>query len=359
MNLNHKLFFDGFKEHFDSSLEPEQIKGIDFLLDSFAADPLWKDIRHIAYALATVYHETAGSMEPVEEGYYLGRYGQARVKSFQKSLRYYPYFGRGYVQLTWKTNYQRAAREFGANLVNQPELALDPKTAFSVMTLGMFEGWFSKGNSLTAHIHGAICDYKGARRIINGTDKAALIAGYAQQFEKILHVSAATPTPAPVETQGELSPDPIIPQAGESDVPPTDIPKSPANKTDVVIEKEPEVAETKPTGFFGPLWQKVTAAITAAGGTDAAIEKAQQAKTFGLSDKTWEFIFYAIIAGIAIWIIYHFFVVKVLPWGKWLLGRIRTNQLVASNANADSTQVISADKLAEYAAAGYTVIRRS
>lgn len=134
---------------------------------------------------------------------------------------------------------------------------------------------------------------------------------------------------------------------------------SPHGQTDVVIEKEPDAPETKPTGFFGPLWQKVTAAIAAVGGTDAAIEKAQQAKTFGLSDRTWELIFYALIAGIVIWIVYHFVVVKILPWSKWLLGRIRTNQLIASNANADSTQVIESGKLAEYEAKGYTVVRRS
>jgi len=152
---------------------------------------IWStDIRNTAYALATIYHETAGSMQPVEEGYYLGK----RAKAFQKTLRYYPYYGRGYVQLTWKTNYQNAGQALGIDLVNHPEKALEHTVAFNVLTLGMFRGWFSKGNTLGKYIHGSTCDYRGARRIINGTDKAGLIAGYAEKFEQILKVSVASPT---------------------------------------------------------------------------------------------------------------------------------------------------------------------
>ena len=72
MKFARKKFFDGFKKHFDSSLDQSQVDGVEFLLTSFEKEPLWKDVRHIAYALATVYHETAASMQPVEEGYYLG-----------------------------------------------------------------------------------------------------------------------------------------------------------------------------------------------------------------------------------------------------------------------------------------------
>lgn len=191
--FDRKKFFTGFKANFDHTLDQGQVDGIEFLLSQFESDLLWTtDPRNIAYALATIYHETAGSMQPVEEGYYLGK----GAKAFQKKLRYYPYFGRGYVQLTWKSNYQKAGQALGIDLVQRPELALQKENAFQILTLGMFRGWFSKGNTLGKYIHGTTCDYKGARRIINGTDKAALIAGYAKQFEQLLKDSAAAPPPA-------------------------------------------------------------------------------------------------------------------------------------------------------------------
>lgn len=149
----------------------------------------------------------------------------------------------------------------------------------------------------------------------------------------------------------------------ESKRAPTDlpgaVPVSAANKTDVVVEKEPDVTTEKPKGFLGALYQKVLAALGGGVSADTAIEKAQQAQALGLSSRAWTFIFWTVIGGLAIWIAYHFVVQKVLPWGKWLLGRIRTNQLVAGNYGADSVQVIESSKLAEYEAKGYTVVRRS
>jgi len=190
MKLDHKKFFDGFKSDFDDSLEQSQVDGIEFLLTAFENDMHWGDIRNIAYALATIYHECAGSMVPVEEGYYLGN--EARVKKFQKTLRYFPFFGRGYVQLTWRKNYEHAGKALGIDFIANPDLLLDPQNAFDVLTLGMFEGWFT-GKKLRDFIHGSVCDYKNARTIINGHDRAALIAGYAIKFERILTVSQAAP----------------------------------------------------------------------------------------------------------------------------------------------------------------------
>lgn len=200
MKVNRKKFFDGFKKNFDSSLDQAQVGGIEFLLTSFENEPLWKDVRHIAYALATIYHETAASMLPVEEGYYLGR----RAKAFQKTLRYYPHYGRGYVQLTWERNYVKAGKALGVDFVKSPNLVMRPDYSFQILTRGMFEGWFT-GKKLSTYIHGSVCDYVGARKIINGTDKAGLIAGYARLFEKLLKDSGLSQSPA-VQTASKTSP---------------------------------------------------------------------------------------------------------------------------------------------------------
>ena len=129
-----------------------------------------RDIPSLAYIMATVQRET-GSYKPVEE---IG--GSSRS--------YAPYYGRGYVQLTHLTNYQKYSTITGKDLVNNKELALEPQTAAFILAHGFLNGTFT-GAKLRDYISadGSKKDYMNARRIINGTDKAALIAGYAQEWE--------------------------------------------------------------------------------------------------------------------------------------------------------------------------------
>lgn len=126
------------------------------------------DPRQLAYVLATVKHETAGTYEPIDE------YGGQHT-------RYSPYWGRGYVQLTWKSNYQKYAHLTGKDLVNHPELAKDPATAAFILAHGFKHGTFT-GRKLNDYIQGDRCDYINARRCINGTDRAELIASIAKQW---------------------------------------------------------------------------------------------------------------------------------------------------------------------------------
>jgi hypothetical protein len=60
--------------------------------------------------------------------------------------------------------------------------------AYKIMSLGMRQGSFT-GVGLSKYINADKCDYVNARRIINGTDKAQTIAGYATKFESILRAS--------------------------------------------------------------------------------------------------------------------------------------------------------------------------
>lgn len=130
----------------------------------------------------------------------------------------------------------------------------------------------------------------------------------------------------------------------------------------VVIEKEPDLETVEPVGFFGALWKKITTALGGGLTAEIAIDKAQQAQTLGLSDTTWQTIFWVVIAGLIIWISYHFMVIKVIPWCKWLLGRWRTHTLIAANTSANGTvQVMTLDDtiIKALEKAGYQVIRRS
>lgn len=145
---------------------------------------------HAAYALATAFHETAHTMQPVREGL------KASDAWRKRNLRYYPWYGRGHVQLTWEDNYRKADQKLGLGgaLVENPDLALDPEVSSEVLVLGSVEGWFSgdkKGrHTLARHLPSkgtaTRAQFKQARRIINIMDKADLIAGYALVYQEAL-----------------------------------------------------------------------------------------------------------------------------------------------------------------------------
>jgi len=146
----------------------------------------------LAYVLATTYHETASTMQPIAEyGLGYGRpYGEPDPVTGQT------YYGRGYVQLTWKDNYQKAegvamdlsTLERNVPLVMQPDLAMKPVYAAQIALSGMAQGWFT-GKKLSDYLTATQTDYLNARRIINGTDKADLIASYAKEAEAAIRLA--------------------------------------------------------------------------------------------------------------------------------------------------------------------------
>jgi hypothetical protein len=69
--------------------------------------------------------------------------------------------------------------------VGAPDIALGMHAANLIMFAGMILGSFT-GKALEDYINAGGCDYYNARRIVNGTDKAELIAGYAETFEAAL-----------------------------------------------------------------------------------------------------------------------------------------------------------------------------
>ncbi|PWJ88344.1 chitinase class I [Mesorhizobium loti] len=147
------------------------------LIDESKAQGLLRN--QCAYVLATTFWETAHTMRPVVEAYWLSEDWR------RAHLRYYPWFGRGFVQLTWQANYQRAARELGVAFDQDPTLALDPANAAKIAVTGMREGWFT-GRKLSDYIDLQHSDFVEARRIINGTDRAQEIAVIAQHYDAAL-----------------------------------------------------------------------------------------------------------------------------------------------------------------------------
>lgn len=132
-----------------------------------------------AYILATAWHETNFTMKPVKEAYWLTEGWRKR------NLRYYPWYGRGYVQLTWDYNYLKAGKDLGIDLTTDPDVVMKPEVSAKILVKGSLEGWFT-GKSLKDYINSAKTDYTSARRVINGTDKASAIATYAKAYENAL-----------------------------------------------------------------------------------------------------------------------------------------------------------------------------
>lgn len=136
-------------------------------------------IPQLAYILATVHWETNATFKPVVEAYWLS-------ESWRKNnLRYYPYHGRGFVQITWEYNYKKFSDILNKDLVKNPDLALDPEISAFIAVYGMIHGTFT-GKRLYDYIRPSNVDYTGARRIINGTDKAKEIANLASKYESEL-----------------------------------------------------------------------------------------------------------------------------------------------------------------------------
>lgn len=189
-------FFDSVRSGIlGPTLDQNEVRGCEAVLDAMQGLPLsW-----CAYALATAYHETAHTMQPIKEyggpKYFTRMYDPTGTRPKlaasmgNTSAGDGPkYCGRGYVQLTWKNNYARAGKAIGVDLVNNPDLAMQPDNAARIMREGMVDGWFT-GKAFKDYLPDGRADlwkYTAARKIINGTDKAELIAGYAMLFEAAL-----------------------------------------------------------------------------------------------------------------------------------------------------------------------------
>ena len=163
---------------FKGKMTSTQTDGLAGILAEWEAAHAQQNLCWLAYALATTHHETAQTFRPIEE------YGKGKGRPYGKpvpSPNGPVYFGRGFVQLTWIDNYRKLGARIGVDLVAHPELALDPANATKILFAGMIEGLFS-GKRLSDYFHDETADWSGARHIINGTDKADLIAGYGKAF---------------------------------------------------------------------------------------------------------------------------------------------------------------------------------
>ncbi|WP_295677280.1 glycoside hydrolase family 19 protein [uncultured Empedobacter sp.] len=197
--INRKATFDNIRKEF-SKLNIKQVQGFDANFDEFE---LWlsnkwidKDSRKLAYILATDWHEGNKTMQPIKEigsnAYFVKKYWENKKiakelgnLSAQDAINY---CGKGKPQLTGRSNYAKMGKILGYDLVKNPDLMFDLKIATEVMFEGMLTGRSFKGDftgrQLENYFNKTTNDPIGARRVVNGTDKSELIAGYHYKFLK-------------------------------------------------------------------------------------------------------------------------------------------------------------------------------
>lgn len=232
---------------FGTSLSQKQVDGMENLLDvwsTYVGGP----IDALSYNLATSYHETARTMQPIME-----RGKRAYFNKYEPGTRLgkvlgntvpgdgYKFRGAGHVQNTGRRNAEYSSKQlqelFGLDVdfVENPDLRLDPVLSALSLFVGNQQGWWT-GKGLSKYLDGVqesaeedFREYENARAVVNGRDRAKLIAQYAVSFEKALRAAGYETVP---------------PKSPEPETVPAHVPnKKPAAP----------VADEKPKGFFAVL----------------------------------------------------------------------------------------------------------
>ncbi len=246
--MNRAAFFAAIRKSlFGGSLQPGQVERVEILLDAIErAD--WP-LAYAAYAFGTAHHETAKWQHLKELGgstYFTRMYdktgerpkvaatlGNTEVGDGAR------FAGRGFVQLTGRANYRKAGTAIGIDLIKEPQRAEEPAIAARLLIWGMETGAYT-GKACRDYLDKTPPDYVGARRIINGTDRASMVAGYAREFAAALMAGGYGTKPAQT---GAIS---------------RNVTQSDATQPPAVITRDKPI---KPPSFWGSLFAAILSAF--------------------------------------------------------------------------------------------------
>ncbi len=336
----------------------------------------------------------------------LREYGTGKGRAYGKPAGPYGliYYGRGIFQVTWLKNVKAFTKYVAENwewikpralrykytvppdFVKEPELLATPYWAVEAAC------WYWKVNGLQKYADRGLKGFFGLQGLVNrgsATKKALHYEARLNSYEiarrlipddfDLASSAAESPDKANGSTSDEqaaASGSPGGTPGSSQDQPPTEKTAS-VNITDgninaevnippsqnVVVEKEKDLVIEKPKGFFRKLWAKFTTATGTAITTDIAIEKAQQAQTLGLSERTWTVIFWVILGALTLWILYELWVQKVWPFLRWFISWLRTHHLMNANSTPTNQVKVEAgltpERIKELEDAGWLVIRRA
>ena len=188
MAIDRKAFYESIRESlFEGVLTQRQVDGMNAVMDTWEQYHFDKDIRWLAYCMATAHHETAYVWDAIEE------YGKGSGQPYGEPTGPYGecYYGRGFVQLTWITNYEKGEKilketyDLECPMVQYPHRMLEVEPAALILFDGMIDGWFT-GVGLPTYFNASTEDPYNARRTVNGTDKADVIKGHYYKFKEAL-----------------------------------------------------------------------------------------------------------------------------------------------------------------------------
>ncbi|CDN47055.1 chitinase [Neorhizobium galegae] len=201
MAHNRHAFFDLVRTKlFKGRLATGQVEGLTAILDGWQARVGQDEAQPLAYVLATAFHETAATMQPVretlassdrsaiarlEEAFAAGRLGSVKTPYWRLDADGKSWLGRGLVQLTHRRNYEAMSAVTGIDLVADPGRAMEMPVSVAILIEGMRRGSFT-GRKLGDYFGRGRTDWLGARKIINGNDRAELVARHAQVFTEAL-----------------------------------------------------------------------------------------------------------------------------------------------------------------------------
>lgn len=186
--INRQKTYENIRKEF-GALKQKQVDGFEAVFNEWDLRGL-NDLRFLNYILATIWHEVGGTMQPIEE------IGKGKGLRYGKRVWYdgriytdipHIFYGRGHTQNTWRDIYEKLtkANKKGWDFVNNPELLLTMECSvwatFHAMTTGLYTG-----RKLSHYFNDNVTDAVGARKIINGKDKAEKIAEYWIKFYKCI-----------------------------------------------------------------------------------------------------------------------------------------------------------------------------
>ncbi|MBX3536416.1 MAG: hypothetical protein KF735_02160 [Chelatococcus sp.] len=194
MSFNRSTFFSyARRSPFGDRLTQQQVDGMTDILNEWDAHYSHLPLTYLACYLGQVFRETGGTMVPIRETFATSdKQAMTRLETAWTSGKLpsvkTPYwrkgwFGRGRMQITHAENYAYAQAKSGLPIVADPSLMLDSKADLKVSLPGTIEGWWTRGkHRMSMYLDRPDPDFEGARRIVNGTDKAKLVATYCEAF---------------------------------------------------------------------------------------------------------------------------------------------------------------------------------
>lgn len=319
--FDRKKIFDGLRS-WRGVVLPQQVQGLNFLFDCIEQDEHMTRLDWISYALATTMHETAYTFLPVHEyggrNYFIQRYGGQTRKGKELGNdtpeEGYFYAGRGDVQLTGESNYEKAedairreypeliarwekrtGKKFDLTVGDQPndekdpDNAQDPEIAYAIMSYGMRTGMFT-GKKLSQYFNNAGRNWNEARRIINGLDHAGEIADKGRRWLMILegavvrnHISEPITVAVSENNTASLP----TPASNPTDEPTTTV-VTETKTDDTTAVQQTTVTQSSPTvnqpeaynqiGFWATIKRDLAATGILNGGTQGVFDALQKAQ---------------------------------------------------------------------------------